>query len=68
MERRKSIVPITMAKRPQRFPVQYEKDQSGCMWGFISMFDFRHGRTTRKMIADAKRSSKHAVGKIYVNI
>ncbi|KAL2958533.1 hypothetical protein AAZX31_18G214000 [Glycine max] len=51
-----------MAKRCQRFPVNYEKDQSGCMWGFISIFDFRHARFTRKLIADRRHGSKHAVG------
>ncbi|CAI8613162.1 unnamed protein product [Vicia faba] len=50
-----------MAKRSQRFPVQYEKDQSGCMWGFISMFDFRHARFTRKLIADKRHNNKHAL-------
>ncbi|KAK7295088.1 hypothetical protein RJT34_17991 [Clitoria ternatea] len=53
-----------MAKRSQRFPLQYEKDQSGCMWGFISLFDFRHGRFTRKLIADKRHGNKHAVGAI----
>ncbi|KAL9303970.1 hypothetical protein ACSQ67_021233 [Phaseolus vulgaris] len=53
-----------MAKKSQRRPVRFEKDKSGCMWGFISMFDFRHGHSTRKMIADKRRSSKHAVGAI----
>lgn len=44
--------------------MRYEKDQSGCMWGLISMFDFRHGRsTTRKLIADRRHGSKHALGK-----
>lgn len=43
--------------------MRYEKDQSGCMWGLISMFDFRHGRsTTRKLIADRRHGSKHALG------
>ncbi|XP_020233138.1 uncharacterized protein LOC109813349 [Cajanus cajan] len=51
-----------MAKKSQRRSVRYEKDKSGCMWGFISMFDFRNGHSTRKMIADKRRSSKHAVG------
>lgn len=52
-----------MAKKSQRRPVRYERDKSGCMWGFISMLDFRHGHSTRKLIADKRRSSKHAVGK-----
>ncbi|KAL9315010.1 hypothetical protein ACSQ67_016011 [Phaseolus vulgaris] len=51
-----------MAKRSQRFPVNYEKDQSGCMWGFISIFDFRHARFTRKLIADKRHGSKHVFG------
>ncbi|KAK7292679.1 hypothetical protein RJT34_15530 [Clitoria ternatea] len=55
------------AKKAQRRLVQYEKDKSGCMWGFISMFDFRHGHSTRKMIADKRRSSKHAVGAVHSN-
>lgn len=53
-----------MAKRSQRFPVQYEKDQSGCMWGFISMFDFRHARFTRRLIADKRHNNKHALGAV----
>ncbi|KAG5070792.1 hypothetical protein GLYMA_03G009000v4 [Glycine max] len=54
-----------MTKKSQRRPVQYEKDKSGCMWGFINMFDFRHGHSTRKMIADKRQSSKHAVGVVH---
>ncbi|KAG5110755.1 hypothetical protein JHK82_039978 [Glycine max] len=51
-----------MAKRSQRFPVNYEKDQSGCMWGFISIFDFRHACFTRKLIVDRTHGNKHVVG------
>ncbi|PON43027.1 hypothetical protein PanWU01x14_276830 [Parasponia andersonii] len=51
-----------MAKRSQRRTVRYEKDQSGCMWGLISIFDFRHGRSTRKLIADRSHGSKVAIG------
>ncbi|EXC16350.1 hypothetical protein L484_006557 [Morus notabilis] len=50
------------AKRSQRRAVRFEKDQSGCMWGLISMFDFRHGRSTRKLIADRRHGSKHTLG------
>ncbi|EXC06806.1 hypothetical protein L484_017272 [Morus notabilis] len=32
------------------------------MWGLISMFDFRHGRSTRKLIADRRHGSKHTLG------
>ncbi|KAL5863482.1 hypothetical protein ACOSQ3_000996 [Xanthoceras sorbifolium] len=51
-----------MAKRSQRRPVRYEKDQLGCMWGFISIFDFRYGRSTQKLISDRRRASRHANG------
>ncbi|KAK7274435.1 hypothetical protein RIF29_15523 [Crotalaria pallida] len=54
-----------MAKKSQRRSVRYEKDKSGCMWGFISMFDFRHGQATRKLIADKRRSSKLTVGSLH---
>lgn len=54
---------IIMAKKSQRRAVRYEKDKAGCMWGFISMLDFRHGHSTRKLIADKRRSSKHSEGK-----
>ncbi|KAF7844515.1 uncharacterized protein G2W53_001420 [Senna tora] len=56
---------LIMAKRSQRRTVRYEKDQSGCMWGFISMFDFRHGRAARKLIADKRRGSKQSVGSVH---
>ncbi|KAB5527099.1 hypothetical protein DKX38_020946 [Salix brachista] len=51
-----------MAKKSQRRPVRYERDQSGCMWGLMSMFDFRHGRSTQKLISDRRRGNRHAVG------
>ncbi|KAF7826057.1 uncharacterized protein G2W53_017221 [Senna tora] len=54
-----------MAKRSPRRAQRYEKDHSGCMWGFISMFDFRHGRPTQKLITDKRHSSKHAVGAVH---
>ncbi|KAI5421783.1 uncharacterized protein LOC127075957 [Lathyrus oleraceus] len=54
-----------MTKKSQRRALRYEKDKSGCMWGFISMFDFRHGHSTRKLIADKRRSSKHSDGVVH---
>lgn len=54
-----------MAKKSQRRSMRYEKDQSGCMWGFISMFDFRHGRASQKLIADKR--SRHASGKNFAS-
>ncbi|PSS04357.1 hypothetical protein CEY00_Acc20207 [Actinidia chinensis var. chinensis] len=51
-----------MAKRSQRHPMQYEKYQSGCIWGFISIFDFRHGRS---LLADSRHTSRQVVGAGY---
>lgn len=51
-----------MAKKSQRRPVRYEREQSGCMWGLISIFDFRHGRSTQKLISDRRHGTRHAVG------
>ncbi|KAL0464808.1 UNVERIFIED_CONTAM: hypothetical protein Slati_0368400 [Sesamum latifolium] len=51
-----------MAKRKQRRPSRHERDQAGCIWGLISIFDFRHGRSTRRLLADRKRVSKRTVG------
>ncbi|KAI7758430.1 hypothetical protein M8C21_013118 [Ambrosia artemisiifolia] len=44
-----------MAKSSKQRPVRQKKDQSGCMWGIISMFDFRHGRTPRRLLSDRRR-------------
>ncbi|KAE8723838.1 putative Polyamine-modulated factor 1-binding protein 1 [Hibiscus syriacus] len=49
-----------MGKRSNRRPVRYEKDQLGCMWGLITMFDFRHGRTTQRLLSD--RSMERSFG------
>ncbi|PIN22835.1 hypothetical protein CDL12_04431 [Handroanthus impetiginosus] len=51
-----------MAKRSQRRPSRHERDQAGCIWGLISMFDFRHGRSTRRLLADRRRVNKQAAG------
>ncbi|KAL8192361.1 hypothetical protein R6Q57_027546 [Mikania cordata] len=44
-----------MAKKSKRRPARQKKNQSGCMWGIISMFDFRHGRTPRRLLSDRRR-------------
>ncbi|KAL2478762.1 hypothetical protein Fot_47776 [Forsythia ovata] len=46
----------------QRRPSQYDRDEAGCISGLISIFDFRHGRSTRKLLGDKRRVSKLAVG------
>ncbi|KAK8684910.1 hypothetical protein V6N13_040924 [Hibiscus sabdariffa] len=52
-----------MAKRSNRRPVQNEKGQLGCMWGLISMFDFRLGRSTQSLLSD-RSGNKYAVGEM----
>ncbi|CAK9134404.1 unnamed protein product [Ilex paraguariensis] len=54
-----------MAKRSLRRPLRHEKDQTGCIWGLISILDFRHGRPTRKLLSDRRRGSRHAFGSGY---
>ncbi|KAJ0113488.1 hypothetical protein Patl1_00454 [Pistacia atlantica] len=51
-----------MAKRSQKRPVRYDKDHSGCMWGLINIFDFRHGRSTQRLLSDRRRSGRLSVG------
>ncbi|KAL4271702.1 hypothetical protein GQ457_13G029330 [Hibiscus cannabinus] len=51
-----------MGKRSNRRPVRHEKDQLGCMWGLITMFDFRHGRTTQRLLSDRRRGNGDEVG------
>lgn len=50
-----------MAKKSHRHALRYEKDRAGCIWGLISIFDFRHGRATRKLLSDRTRGSKAAL-------
>lgn len=53
-----------MAKRSRKRVARYQRDQSGCMWGLISrnIFDFRHGRSSQKMLPDRKRGSRRLDG------
>lgn len=50
-----------MAKKSQRRIVRYEKDQAGCMWGLIRIFDFRFDLTSRKLLSNRRRENQHAV-------
>ncbi|KAB2092365.1 hypothetical protein ES319_A02G025500v1 [Gossypium barbadense] len=51
-----------MAKGSNRRPVRYERDQMGCMWGLITMFDFHHGRSTQRLLSDRRRGKRNVVG------
>ncbi|KAL4567075.1 hypothetical protein LXL04_022647 [Taraxacum kok-saghyz] len=50
-----------MAKRSKRHHKQQNKDQAGCMWGLISIFDFRHVRTTKRLLSDRRLEIKDNV-------
>ncbi|CAI0441471.1 unnamed protein product [Linum tenue] len=49
-----------MAKKSQRRPARNAKP--GCMSGLINMLDFRHGRTTQKLLSDKRHESRHVIG------
>lgn len=49
-----------MTKRSKRHVVRHERDQLGCMWSFISVLDFRHSRSTGRLLSDRRRGSSHA--------
>lgn len=54
-----------MAKRSYKRPMaRCKKEHPGCMGGLISIFHFRHGRSSQRLISDWTRGSgKHAIGK-----
>ncbi|ESQ37695.1 hypothetical protein EUTSA_v10028418mg [Eutrema salsugineum] len=47
-----------MAKKTQRrAAARHERDQLGCMWGFMNMFTFRHGPLAHKLLVDQKHGA-----------
>jgi hypothetical protein len=47
-----------MAKKTQRrAAARQEREQLGCMWGFMNMFSFRHGPLAHKLLLDQKHAS-----------
>ncbi|KAK9757944.1 hypothetical protein RND81_01G195800 [Saponaria officinalis] len=59
---------MTMAKKSKKRPGRHEKDQAGCMWSLLNIFDSRPVRSSQKLILDRKRSSKRLDGAAYSNI
>ncbi|WOL05837.1 hypothetical protein Cni_G14568 [Canna indica] len=57
-----------MAKRPHKRPSQLQKHNAGCMGAFISLFDFRHGPPTPKLLSDRKPESSRRGDNNYSNI
>ncbi|XP_051147011.1 uncharacterized protein LOC127262398 isoform X2 [Andrographis paniculata] len=37
------------------------RQQPGCMWSLMSIFDFRQGRSSAKLLSDRRRERKHAI-------
>ncbi|KAL1549853.1 hypothetical protein AAHA92_17889 [Salvia divinorum] len=51
-----------MAKKSHRRPLRHERGQAGCISGLISIFHFRHGRSTKRLLSDRSRVDKQVVG------
>ncbi|KAL3829668.1 hypothetical protein ACJIZ3_018470 [Penstemon smallii] len=51
-----------MAKKTQKRPSRHERDQAGCIWSLMSIFDFRNGRSTKRLLSDRRRVSKQGIG------
>ncbi|GFP91515.1 protein trm32 [Phtheirospermum japonicum] len=45
-----------MAKRSKRRTSRHERDQAGCISGIINIFQFRHGRSTKRLLTDRKQT------------
>lgn len=54
-----------MGKRSYKQAARSEKDNTGCMWGLISMFDFRRGHSNQKLLSDKKHRCGRHVGKMF---
>ncbi|RAL48941.1 hypothetical protein DM860_001261 [Cuscuta australis] len=51
-----------MENKPQTHPFRYKKDQASCIRGFANVFDFRHGWSTRNLLADRREGRRQAAG------
>lgn len=53
-----------MAKKTQRrAAARQERDQLGCMWGFMNMFNFRHGPLAHKLLLEPKHPRNNELHK-----
>ncbi|URD81977.1 hypothetical protein MUK42_02642 [Musa troglodytarum] len=55
-----------MAKRSYRR--SRPRNDAGCMWGLISLFDFRRGHPTQKLLSDKRHESNRHTGTGYSRI
>ncbi|GMH17258.1 hypothetical protein Nepgr_019099 [Nepenthes gracilis] len=51
-----------MAKKSRQRQPRYEKNESGCIRGLISIFDFLHIRSTRKLLPERKHGTDGMIG------
>ncbi|XP_020589323.1 uncharacterized protein LOC110030760 [Phalaenopsis equestris] len=51
-----------MAKKSHKLLTRWRKENIGCMWGLISIFDFRRGRSTQRLLSDKKCGSSRNLG------
>ncbi|XP_047979949.1 uncharacterized protein LOC125221761 [Salvia hispanica] len=54
-----------MAKKSQKHLLRQERGQAGCISGFINIFHFRHGRSTKRLLSDRSLANKQVVGGEY---
>lgn len=54
-----------MAKKSRKRSKRPKKDNAGCMSGLISLFDFRQGRFTQKLLPDKKHESRRHGGTVH---
>ncbi|KAL5551627.1 hypothetical protein UlMin_001803 [Ulmus minor] len=53
---------------PPKSPVVCDKHHSGCMWSLYSLFDFRQGNSSRKLISDTKRLKRETSDDVNVKL
>ncbi|XP_042053894.1 uncharacterized protein LOC121798781 [Salvia splendens] len=51
-----------MAKKSKKRLSRHERGQAGCISGLISIFHFRHGPSTKRLLSDRSRVNKQVVG------
>ncbi|KAL9254549.1 hypothetical protein AKJ16_DCAP01385 [Drosera capensis] len=53
---------LSMTNKSERCASRFEKTNSGCMWGLISMFDFRLVHSGQKLLTNRKHGSRRLIG------
>lgn len=53
-----------MTKKSHKRLTRWRKENVGCMWGLISFFDFRRGRSAQRLLSDKKCVSSRNLGEM----